>query len=159
MGANGKKPEFDDIFMHLATQLAQRSHCVRAKVGVVLTKDNRVISTGYNGPPSGEVHCDESGGCGENSCPLGMHAELNAVLFAAKNQILLEGATLYTTLSPCIDCARMILGLEIKRVVYKDSYAEYKKRPMDEGIDFLKRYSDKVRVEPYPSPNPEDGKA
>jgi dCMP deaminase len=147
------KPSFDTIFMHLASDLAGRSHCVRAHVGAVLTKDTRIISIGYNGPPAGTHNCDEEWpgtGCDRDSrgsCSLALHAEENAILYATKNGSRIEGATLYTTLSPCIACARLILSSGIKNVIYKDSYAEYKGLSSDEGVDFLKRFG--VEVNKY----------
>ncbi|WP_410219639.1 deoxycytidylate deaminase [Pedobacter sp.] len=140
------KPSFNQIFMNLATDLAGRSHCVRAQVGAVLTKDTRIISIGYNGPPSGTHNCDEEWpgkGCdrdSKGSCSLALHAEENAILYAVKNGSKIEGATLYTTLSPCIACARLILSSGISQVYYRDSYAAYKGLSSDEGVDFLKRF-------------------
>jgi len=140
------KPSFDLIFMNLATDLATRSHCVKAQVGAVLTKDTRIISIGYNGPPAGTHNCDEEWpetGCprdSKNSCSLALHAEENAILYAVKNGSTLEGSTLYLTLSPCIACARIIFSSGIKKVWYKESYAEYKGMPTDEGVDFLNRF-------------------
>jgi dCMP deaminase len=147
------KPGFNDIYMNLAVDLAARSHCVRAQVGAVLTKDTRIISIGYNGPPAGTHNCDEEWpgtGCARDSkgsCSLALHAEENAILYAARNGSKIEGGTLYTTLSPCIACARLILSSGISLVVYKDSYAEYKGLPSDEGVDFLKRFG--VEVNKY----------
>jgi dCMP deaminase len=144
------KPGFDHIYMHLAVDLSARSHCVRAQVGAVLTKDTRIISIGYNGPPAGTHNCDEEWpdtGCARDSrgsCSLALHAEENAILYATKNGSNLEGSTLYTTLSPCIACARLILSSGIKNVIFKDSYAEYKGLESDEGVDFLKRFGVKV---------------
>ena len=140
------KPSFDIIFMNLATDLAQRSHCVKAQVGAVLTKDTRIISIGYNGPPAGTHNCDEefpNVGCprdSKNSCSLALHAEENAILYAVKNGATLEGATLYLTLSPCLSCARLIFSSGIKKVWFKNSYAEYKGLPSDEGVDFLNKF-------------------
>ena len=147
------KLEFDHIYMKLAVDLSTRSHCVRAQVGAVLTKDTRIISIGYNGPPSGTHNCDEEWpdtGCDRDSrgsCSLALHAEENAILYATKNGSKTEGATLYTTLSPCIACARLILSSGIKNVFFKDSYAAYKGLPSDEGVDFLKRFG--VEVNKY----------
>jgi dCMP deaminase len=144
------KPTFDEIYMELAEKLAVRSHCVRAHVGAVLTKDTRIISLGYNGPPAGTHNCDEEWpgvGCprdSKGSCSLALHAEQNAILYAAKNGVSMQGATLYVTLSPCIACARVIFTTGIKKVYYKDSYAAFKGLPTDEGIDFLKRFGVEV---------------
>jgi len=140
------KPRFDDIFMNLALDLAKRSHCVKAQVGAVLAKDTRIISIGYNGPPAGTHNCDEEWpqtGCARDakgSCSLALHAEENAILYAVKNGTKLEGATLYTTLSPCLPCARLIFSAGIKQVYFQRSYAEYKGLPFDEGVEFLNRF-------------------
>lgn len=129
--------------MNLATDLAKRSHCVKAQVGAVLTKDTRIISIGYNGPPAGTHNCDEEfpvTGCARDakgSCSLALHAEENAILYASKNGTDLEGATLYVTLSPCLSCARIIFSTGIKKVLYKSSYAQYKGLAKDEGVEFL----------------------
>jgi dCMP deaminase len=147
------KPGFDHIYMNLAVDLAARSHCLRAQVGAVLTKDTRIISIGYNGPPAGTHNCDEEWpdtGCAKDSrgsCSLALHAEENAILYATKNGANIEGGTLYTTLSPCIACARLILSSGIKSVIFKDSYAAYKGLDADEGVDFLKRFG--VEVNKY----------
>lgn len=140
------KLSFDHIFMNLATDLAKRSHCVKAQVGAVLAKDTRIISIGYNGPPAGTHNCDEEWpqtGCARDargSCSLALHAEENAILYAVKNGANLEGATLYTTLSPCLPCARLIFSAGVKQVFFLNSYAEYKGLPSDEGVDFLNRF-------------------
>lgn len=144
------RPSFDEIYMQLAEQLALRSHCVKMKVGAVLTKDTRIISLGYNGPPAGTHNCDEEWpetGCprdSKGSCSLALHAEQNAILYAAKNKVDMEGATLYVTLAPCIACARVIFSIGIKKVIYKDSYAEYKGIGIEEGVEFLKKFDIEV---------------
>jgi len=144
------KLSFDHIFMNLATDLAKRSHCVKAHVGAVLTKDTRIISIGYNGPPAGTHNCDEEWpgvGCprdSKGSCSLALHAEENAILYAVKNGSNLAGATLYTTLSPCLPCARLIFSAGVIRVFYDKSYAEYKGLTNDEGVDFLNRFGVKA---------------
>lgn len=132
--------------MNLAQSLALRSHCVKAQVGAVLTKDSRVVSLGYNGPPAGTHNCDEqwpTEGCprdSKGSCSLALHAEQNAILYAAKNNVEISGSTLYVTLSPCISCARVIFTTGIKRVIYLKSYADYKGLKADEGVDFLLKF-------------------
>ncbi len=148
-----ERPQFDDIYMELAVNLAKRSHCIKRHVGAVLTKDTRIISIGYNGPPAGTHNCDEEWpeeGCprdSKGSCSLALHAEQNAILYAVKNKTDVTGATMYVTLSPCMACARIIYTMKIAKVVYLKSYAEYKGIPSDEGIDFLKRFG--VAVEKY----------
>lgn len=145
-----ERPSFDEIYMELAQNLARRSHCVKAHVGAVLTKDTRIVSLGYNGPPAGTHNCDEEfpeTGCprdSKGSCSLALHAEQNAILYAAKNNVGMEGATLYVTMAPCIACARVIFTSGIKKVFYRESYAEFKGLPSDEGVDFLNRFGVEV---------------
>ena len=144
------KPSFDEIYMDLAQKLAKRSHCVKAQVGAVLTKDTRIVSLGYNGPPAGTHNCDEEWpehGCARDSkgsCSLALHAEQNAILYATKNNVSMQDATLYVTLSPCIACARVIFTTGLKKVFFKDSYAKFKGLPNDEGVDFLRRFGVEV---------------
>ncbi len=144
------KPGFDDIYMELAENLAKRSHCVKAHVGAVLTKDTRIVSLGYNGPPAGTHNCDEEfpeQGCprdSKGSCSLALHAEQNAILYASKNNVAVEGCTLYVTMAPCISCARVIYTVGIKKVFFLHSYAEYKGLPSDEGVDFLQKFGVEV---------------
>lgn len=136
--------------MELAVNLARRSHCIKRHVGAVLTKDTRIISIGYNGPPSGTHNCDEQWpdtGCARDSkggCSLAIHAEQNAILYAVKNKTSVEGATLYVTLSPCLACARIIYSMRIEKVIYLNSYAEHKGLSSDEGVDFLEKFGVKV---------------
>jgi dCMP deaminase len=144
------KPSYEEIYMELAEKLALRSHCVKAQVGAVLTKDTRIVSLGYNGPPAGTHNCDQEWpehGCARDSkgsCSLALHAEQNAILYAVKNNTTIDGSTLYVTLSPCIACARVIYTMGIKRVYFKNSYAEYKNIPTDEGVEFLKKFGVEV---------------
>ncbi len=144
------RPAFDDIYMELAVNLAKRSHCIKRHVGAVLTQDTRIISIGYNGPPSGTHNCDEEWpdqGCPRDSkggCSLAIHAEQNAILYAVKNKSSVEGATLYVTLSPCLACSRIIYSMKIARVIYLSSYAEYKGLQSDEGVDFLRKFGVEV---------------
>jgi dCMP deaminase len=145
-----QKPAFDDIFMDLAVNLAKRSHCIKAQVGAVLTKDTRIISIGYNGPPAGTHNCDEefsTEGCARDSkgsCSLALHAEQNAILYAVKNGSSIEGSTIFVTLSPCIACARIIYSMKISKVVFLHSYAAYKGIPTDEGVEFLRKFGVEV---------------
>ena len=144
------KPTFDEIYMELAENLAKRSHCVKAQVGAVLTKDTRIVSLGYNGPPAGTHNCDlewPKEGCprdSKGSCSLALHAEQNAILYASKNNVVMEGSTLYVTLSPCISCARVIYTMGIKKVYYLNSYADFKGLKSDEGVDFLQKFGVEV---------------
>src|SRR5678816_2496241 len=140
----------DSIYMELAMNLARKSHCVKMKVGAVLTKDTRIVSLGYNGPPAGTHNCDQEWpetGCprdSKGSCSLALHAEQNAILYASKNNVAIEGCTLYVTLSPCLACARVIYTLGIRKVIFLSSYAEFKGLPSDEGVDFLRKFGVEV---------------
>ena len=149
--------------MEFAINLASKSHCIKRHVGAVLTKDTRIISIGYNGPPASTHNCDEKWpehGCERDTkggCSLAIHAEQNALLYAVKNNSSVEGATLYVTLSPCLACARIILTMGVKKVIYYKSYAVYKGIDKDEGVDFLLQFG--VEVEAYkgeisPGPDP-----
>ena len=148
-----KNLSFDDIYMDLAQNLSRKSHCVKAKVGAVISKDTRIVSLGYNGPPAGTHNCDQEwpqDGCARDrkgGCSLALHAEANAILYASKNQITMEGATLYVTLSPCLACAKIIYTTGIKKVIYLDSYATFKGIDIEEGVEFLKKFG--VSVEQY----------
>jgi dCMP deaminase len=145
-----ERPHFDDIFMELAVNLAKRSHCIKKHVGAVLTKETRIISIGYNGPPAGTHNCDvefPDTGCARDSkgsCTLAIHAEQNAILYAVKNNASVDGSTLYVTLAPCLACARIIYSMGIRKVIYLYSYAAYKGLPSDEGIDFLTKFGVEV---------------
>ena len=140
------RPAFDDIFMELAVNLAKRSHCIKRHVGAVLTKDTRIISIGYNGPPSGTHNCDVEWpgvGCPRDSkggCSLAIHAEQNAILYAVKNKTDVEGCHAIHHAFTCLACARIIYSMGIKKVLYLNSYAEHKGLASDEGVDFLKKF-------------------
>ena len=144
---------FDDIYMDLAQNLSRKSHCVKAKVGAVISKDTRIVSLGYNGLPAGTHNCDQEwpqDGCARDrkgGCSLALHAEANAILYASKNQITMEGSTLYVTLSPCLACAKIIYTTGIKKVIYLESYAAFKGIDIEEGVEFLKKFG--VSVEQY----------
>lgn len=148
--AKTPRPAFDDIYMELAQSLSRRSHCIRKQVGAVLTKESRIISVGYNGPPAHTHNCDieyADTGCAldrKGSCSLSIHAEENAILYAAKNGAQIEGATLYVTLAPCLACARIIYTMGIRKVIYGHSYAEFKQMAYEEGLEFLKRFGVEV---------------
>lgn len=126
-----KRPEWDEYFLNLAHVVKSRSNCVRMDVGVVIVKDKRIIATGYNGTPMGVKNCSE-GGCqrcadrhrgvlkeGERKdmC-ICIHAEQNALLQSAYHGVSTKGATLYTTVLPCSQCAKAIINGGIVSVVY-----------------------------------------
>ena len=123
--------KFDHSYLQMAEIWAQNSYCKRRKVGALLVKDRMIISDGYNGTPSGfENVCeDEDGG----TKPYVLHAEANAITKVAKSGNSSEGATLYVTASPCVECAKLIIQSGIKRVVYRDEYR------LTDGVDLLRR--------------------
>ena len=117
--------------MSMADLAASRSTCIRRKVGAVLVKNRRVISTGYNGAPAGHQHCQEIGCLREqlnvpsgerHELCRGVHAEQNAIIQAAAHGVSVSGAYLYCTSKPCSICAKMIVNAGILNVVYKDDY-------------------------------------
>jgi dCMP deaminase len=125
------RPNWDEYFMEMAEVARKRSTCERRKVGAVIVKDNRLLATGYNGAPKGLRHCSEVGCMRANlNIPSGerhelcrgLHAEQNAIIQAAVFGVAIEGATIYTTLSPCILCTKMIINAGIKRIVMRDNY-------------------------------------
>ena len=122
--------KFDHSYLDMAEIWAQNSYCKRRKVGALLVKDRMIISDGYNGTPSGfENICEEDG----VTKPYVLHAEANAITKVAKSGNSSEGATLYVTASPCMECAKLIIQSGIKRVVYRDEYR------ITDGIDLLRR--------------------
>ncbi len=147
------RPSWDEYFMQIAETIKLRSNCLSAKKGAVLVKDKRIISTGYNGSPKGIKHCNE-GGCirctqrhlgkiksGVFSEPcICCHAEENAIVQAAVHGISTDGATLYTSFTPCVNCAKMIINAQIKEVVGKTIY------PDDAGTKLLKDAGIKFRL-------------
>lgn len=126
-----KQRQLDIRYMKMARIWAENSYCVRRQVGALIVRDKMIISDGYNGTPSGfENICEDETG---KTKPYVLHAEANAITKVAKSNNSSEGATLYVTSSPCIECAKLIIQSGIKRIVYADSY-----HSMD-GIDLLKR--------------------
>ena len=122
--------KFDHSYLEMAGIWAQNSYCKRRKVGALLVKDRMIISDGYNGTPSGfENICEEDG----VTKPDVLHAEANAITKVAKSGNSSEGATLYVTASPCLECSKLIIQSGIKRVVYRDEYR------LTDGIDLLRR--------------------
>lgn len=120
-------------FIDIANTISESSKCTRAKVGAVIVKDNRIISTGYNGKPSGwEDDCRE--GC--EGCKYTVHAEANAITFAAKNGVSTWGSDIYVTLSPCSNCALLIIQAGIKKVYFKELYKSESSNGED-GIKIL----------------------
>lgn len=117
----GNRISRDELFMNITRLVGLRSTCLRAKVGALIVKEGRIISMGYNGPASGLLHCVDCSGAG---CTLSLHAESNAVSYAARSGVSIEGATLYCSLSPCPTCAKIIIQSGIKEVVYGEAYRD-----------------------------------
>ena len=121
----------DTRYLSMARIWAQNSYCRRRQVGALLVKDKMIISDGYNGTPSGfENDCEDENG---STKPFVLHAEANAITKVARSNNSSEGATLYVTSSPCIECAKLIIQSGIRRVVYCENYRT------DEGLQLLKR--------------------
>ncbi|MDD2871014.1 MAG: deaminase [Candidatus Gracilibacteria bacterium] len=121
----------DINFINIAYEIATGSKCVSKHTGAVIVKENRILSTGYNGTPAGYINCDEywKGEYTKDhhdwSYKYEIHAEMNALIWAARNGIKIEGATLYSTYQPCFDCTRAIIAAGIKKIVYKEKYKHY----------------------------------
>jgi len=122
--ARAKWPEY---FMNIAKQVASRSTCDRKHVGSVIVRDKTILSTGYNGSIRGMPHCDETGHMMENDhCVATIHAEANAVLQAAKNGVMIDGAEVFITASPCWICFKMLANTGIKKIYYGEFYRDEK---------------------------------
>lgn len=120
------RPSVDEVLMAIAEMWSQRGTCARLQVGAVIARDGRTLSSGYNGAPQGLPHC--KCGTGEvdpsNPCTTAVHAEANAIAFAACYGIQLLGASLYTTDSPCFACAQLIVSAGIHEVIYEREFAD-----------------------------------
>lgn len=126
----------DQRYLKMANIWAQNSYCKRRQVGALLVKNQMIISDGYNGTPSGfENICED-----ENNLtkPYVLHAEANAITKVAKSNNSSEGATMYVTSSPCMECSKLIIQAGIKRVVFTDNYR------LEDGINLLKQASIEV---------------
>ena len=132
-----KQQKLDKTFINITKEIGTLSYCTRSKVGAVLVKDGNVISFGYNGTPAGMDN-----GCEENNVTKDevIHAEMNAILKAAKSGNAVDGSTLYLSLSPCQNCCKLIIQSGIKRVVYLEGYRDLK------PIEFLSQF---IEVEQY----------
>ena len=144
-----ERPSWDSYFMKIAYLVSTRSTCLRRKVGAVLVRDKRILTTGYNGAPSHLAHCSEVGclreklgipsGERQEICR-GLHAEQNAIIQAALSGISIRGATLYCTHQPCITCSKMIINAEIKKIIYKQDYPDKLAQEMlkEAGVELIK---------------------
>lgn len=126
------RPSWDEYFMIITRQVAQRSTCLRAKVGAVIVRDKNILATGYNGSPAGLPHCLDVGclvyrsenpdGEVEENCFRTIHAEINAIAQAAKNGVPINGASIYVTHTPCIQCFKVLINTGITRICYEREY-------------------------------------
>jgi len=146
--------DIDSYFMEIARVVASRSTCLRRQIGAVIVKGKQIVSTGYNGAPAGHPHCIEVG-CARQDVPSGQrselcraaHAEQNAINFAARHGIAIEGATLYTTTYPCSWCAKSIVNAGIARVVYLDDYPDLLAKQILSIISVM-HHVPRTRIEP-----------
>ena len=123
---------WDQYFMTITQQVAERSTCNRAKVGAVIVRDRNILATGYNGAPAGMPHCTEAGcliyesktpyGEVEQNCFRTIHAEINAIAQAAKNGSNIKDSSIYVTHTPCIHCIKVLVNTGIKTVYYESPY-------------------------------------
>ncbi len=127
------RPSWDEYFMEITETVARRATCLRRQIGALIVRDNRILTTGYNGAPSGLDHCLDTGCLREaQNIPSGerhelcraIHAEQNAIIQAALHGISIKDATIYITNQPCVFCAKMIIQAGIKRVVYQGPYPD-----------------------------------
>ncbi len=126
-----KEKKFDRSYLEMAAVWARNSYCTRRQVGAILVKDRMIISDGYNGTPAGfENVCEDENGVTK---PYVLHAEANAITKVAKSGNSSDGATLYITDSPCMECSKLIIQSGIKRVVYSHDYR------ITDGVDLLRR--------------------
>ncbi|MCL2337323.1 MAG: cytidine/deoxycytidylate deaminase family protein [Firmicutes bacterium] len=127
------RPAWDDYFMEITDTVAKRSTCLRRQVGAIIVRDNRILTTGYNGAPAGLAHCLEIGclrqqqgipsGERHELCR-GLHAEQNAILQAAVHGITITGGVFYVTHQPCVLCAKMMVNARAAKVVYRGDYPD-----------------------------------
>ncbi len=131
MANDSKQHLLDQRYLQMADTWSQNSYCKRRQVGALLVKNQMIISDGYNGTPSGfENVCEDEN---DKTKPYVLHAEANAITKVAKSGNSSDGATLYVTSSPCLECSKLIIQAGIKRVVFTESYR------LEDGINLLKR--------------------
>lgn len=120
-----ERSSWDQYFMDIAKQVATRATCDRKHVGAVLVRNRTILSTGYNGSIRGLPHCDEVGHMMENDhCVATVHAEANAIIQAARNGVGIDGATIYTTASPCWPCFKLVANSGLVRIVFGEFYRD-----------------------------------
>ncbi len=149
MPGDENRPSWEAYFMDIATLVAKRSTCLRRAVGSAVVKNKQILATGYNGAPTGVRHCIEVGclrqqmnvASGErHELCRGIHAEQNAIIQAAFHGVSIKGASLFCTNLPCSICAKMIINAGIKKIYYKDGYADQMSTEMlsEAGIEVIR---------------------
>jgi dCMP deaminase len=142
------RPSWDEYFMQITDLVATRSTCLRRKVGAILVRDRQILSTGYNGAPSGLAHCLEIGCLRElENVPSGerhemcraIHAEQNAIIQAARHGVSIEGAIVYTTHQPCVICTKMLINASVKKIYYREGYPDELSKQMlaQAGVELI----------------------
>ena len=152
-----ERPSWEQYFMNIAYQVASRSTCMRREVGAVVVLEKRILTTGYNGAPSGLKHCAEVGCLREkyevpsgqrHELCRGLHAEMNAMLQAAYHGVRIAGSTLYTTHVPCVLCTKMLINAGIERVIagqeYPDDLSQQLLRETGITVDIHRSEEDKA---------------
>ena len=133
MGGAAARPSWDEYFMEITRLVSSRSTCLRRQVGAVFVKEKNILATGYNGAPSRVAHCSEAGCLREqmkipsgerHEICRGLHAEQNGIIQAARHGINLSGSMVYITDSPCIICAKMLINVEVERIVCGRGYPD-----------------------------------
>ena len=144
-----RRPSWDEYFLDVAKLVSKRATCLRRSVGSVLVKDKRILATGYNGAPAGLKHCFDIGCIRQKlKIPSGerhelcraLHAEQNALIQASLYGISVKGSSLYSTCTPCVICAKMLINAGIKEIFVSDGY------PDKMALDFLKEAKIKVKI-------------
>jgi dCMP deaminase len=139
-----ERPSWDEYFMKIARDVSERATCIRRKVGAVVVKDKRILSTGYNGAPAGVTHCTNENCLRTiNNIPSGerhelcrgLHAEQNAIIQAALHGVSINNASIYITNQPCSICTKMLINSGIKKFIYKDPYNDKLAMEMIEEAD------------------------
>ena len=144
MSETGDRPSWDEYFLQITFEVAKRSTCPRAAVGAVIVRDKRILTTGYNGAPTGLAHCSEAGCLMVNGhCVRALHAEQNAIIQGALHGVNVSGSSIYVTHQPCLVCAKMIINAGIQRVVYAGQYPDSIAQSFleDAGVELTKMYT------------------
>jgi len=120
-----RRADWDEYFMRIAVDVSSRSTCDRKHVGALIVRDRNILSTGYNGSVSGLPHCDDVGHIMENGhCIATIHAESNSIIQAAKHGVSIDGASIYTTASPCWNCFKLIVNSGMRRILFGEFYRD-----------------------------------